>query len=191
MIMVEVRGPCQTSILLYERSLYAVPTQLYASVHRNEHHQVIVLLAFLQFIVPLLFCRLIFVRFTQITVRVSLFPLSFQRQHALLTYFNNLSAQVTMCCPSSSIPYLLSLASILLICGVAILAVGFATDNWVRYTVDRDALKRAISQDDEQLTNFLRHEEYFSRTRGLWYVCFSTTDPAELPTHPYEGSEYP
>ncbi|XP_014665694.1 PREDICTED: uncharacterized protein LOC106807758, partial [Priapulus caudatus] len=92
-----------------------------------------------------------------------------------------------MCCPSSSIPYLLSLASIFLICGVGVLTVGFATDNWVRHSVDREHLKTAIANSEEQLGNFHRHEEYFTRTRGLWNICFMTAEQADLPTQPYGG----
>jgi len=69
--------------------------------------------------------------------------------------------------------YTLSLATIAAVVSVALLAIAFSTDNWSRITIDRLKLEPLATRGDGLLqgeldTNIL----YFSRTKGLFRICF-------------------
>ena len=63
---------------------------------------------------------------------------------------------------------------------LALLAVAFATENWIISTVDRDAIRQASRGDPNENTIMAAMDSayiYFTRHRGLFRTCFPGEDP--------------
>jgi len=79
----------------------------------------------------------------------------------------------------------LSLATIAAVVSVALLAIAFSTDNWIRVDVKRGKIQDKIQKDPslvEQISadDLQSNPLYFTRTKGLFRVCFPTPDrPAQ------------
>jgi len=65
----------------------------------------------------------------------------------------------------------LSLATIAAVVSVALLAIAFSTDNWVRYDVNREKLKESLKQETKSKVIF------FTRTEGFFRQCFPDDRP--------------
>jgi len=65
----------------------------------------------------------------------------------------------------------LSLATIAAVVSVALLAIAFSTDNWVRYDVNRDKIKESLKQEAKSKVIF------FTRTEGFFRQCFPDDRP--------------
>lgn len=69
--------------------------------------------------------------------------------------------------------YTLSLATIAAVISVALLAIAFSTDNWSRITVERIKLEAQAQRGDQVSQSDLESNLlYFSRTKGLFRICF-------------------
>lgn len=74
----------------------------------------------------------------------------------------------------------LSLATICAVIAVALLGIGFGTDNWTYIDVDRTRLQlRLADENSASLTdpNFGSNQIYFTRTNGLFRTCFPRDKP--------------
>jgi len=69
----------------------------------------------------------------------------------------------------------LSIATICAVVGVALLAIAFSTDNWIQIDVKREKLKTRL---DSVPSDFNSNELYFTRTKGLFRVCFPQERPS-------------
>ncbi|KAK2703040.1 uncharacterized protein LOC136042158 isoform X2 [Artemia franciscana] len=98
-------------------------------------------------------------------------------------------------------PVTLSIATIAAVISVALLSIAFSTDNWVRISVDRNALqlnltqmRNRATQRGETLDPELEKLEAdnnilaFTRTKGLFRICFPEQRPkgADLYRSPVE-----
>lgn len=74
------------------------------------------------------------------------------------------------------------------ICGgiaAACVAIAFATDNWLEYSVDRNSIMKIITNVEnakspeyaDVVSDVNRTKIYFDRTVGLWRQCFPTLIP--------------
>ncbi|KAI6188839.1 hypothetical protein M3Y98_00397700 [Aphelenchoides besseyi] len=70
-------------------------------------------------------------------------------------------------------PYLLSCSAIFALVGLALVGIAGFTDNWSEFTVNRQALYTNVKK-----TADLNDQIYFSRSYGLYLVCF----PNEVPS---------
>jgi len=80
----------------------------------------------------------------------------------------------------------LSLATIAAVVSVALLAIAFSTDNWIRVDVKRDRLKDRIEKDgvdNISPTDLESNPLYFTRTKGLFRVCFPQSRPTKVPLY--------
>jgi len=81
----------------------------------------------------------------------------------------------------------LSLATIAAVVSVALLAIAFSTDNWVRVDVRRDRLKERLEKeggsDNINPGDLESNPLYFTRTKGLFRVCFPQMRPSKVPLY--------
>ncbi|XP_035707397.1 uncharacterized protein LOC110848425 isoform X1 [Folsomia candida] len=73
----------------------------------------------------------------------------------------------------------LSLATIAAVISVALLAISFSTDNWIRIDVRRNKIKERVQNDPSSIDNpddLQDNPLYFTRTKGLFRVCFPTPE---------------
>lgn len=71
--------------------------------------------------------------------------------------------------------YTLSFATIAAVISVALVAIAFSTDNWTRITVDR--FKLQVQRGDNTFSSELESNTlYFSRTKGLFRICFENKE---------------
>jgi len=78
----------------------------------------------------------------------------------------------------------LSLATICAVISVALLAIAFSTDNWLRIDVKRDKLKSRLDESSSITPTELETKElYFTRTKGLFRVCFPNERPSKTPLY--------
>jgi len=70
----------------------------------------------------------------------------------------------------------LSIATVAAVLSVALLAIAFSTDNWLRIDVKREKLRDRLlksDSDNSQLPDdFDTNPIYYTRTKGLWRLCF-------------------
>jgi len=67
----------------------------------------------------------------------------------------------------------LSIGTVAAVLSVALLAIAFSTDNWLRVDVKRERLRERLTRESDSLPeDFDTNPIYFSRTKGLWRVCF-------------------
>ncbi|CAO1419021.1 unnamed protein product [Diamesa serratosioi] len=74
----------------------------------------------------------------------------------------------------------LSLATVISICAVALLAISFSTDNWLSYEVKRkNIMAYAGKQTDPQqlVEQYSTKYYYYTRTRGLFRICYPKERP--------------
>ncbi|XP_018008431.1 uncharacterized protein LOC108666125 isoform X2 [Hyalella azteca] len=71
----------------------------------------------------------------------------------------------------------LSLATICAVVSVALLAIAFGTDNWQYIKVNRVEIEKQLVGSSITPDNFLNVGLYYTRTKGLFRVCY----PEELP----------
>jgi len=74
----------------------------------------------------------------------------------------------------------LSIATIISIVSVALLAIAFSTDNWISYEVKRDNIKDFANRhtDAPGLFDSLNTKYFFyTRTRGLFRICYPKDRP--------------
>ncbi|XP_055712633.1 transmembrane protein 235 [Phlebotomus papatasi] len=74
----------------------------------------------------------------------------------------------------------LSLATILSIIAVALLAIAFSTDNWLSYEVKRHNIQSYAAKysDSQSLLENMNSKYYFyTRTRGLFRICYPKERP--------------
>lgn len=74
----------------------------------------------------------------------------------------------------------LSLATIAAVVSVALLAIAFSTDNWIKIEVKRskiqEKLQSLVTDGDIPAEDFPSNPLYFTRTKGLFRVCFPTAE---------------
>ena len=71
-------------------------------------------------------------------------------------------------------------AQVFALIGLIVLAVGFATNNWLEHYVDRDGLQELILKNstlEYDLVSFNTSEIFFSRALGLFQKCFMDEVP--------------
>jgi len=69
----------------------------------------------------------------------------------------------------------LSLGTIAAVISVSLLAISFSTDNWIRYDIkNRSKLKDTLEQDGINLESKNAELIYYTRTKGLFRICFPT-----------------
>jgi hypothetical protein len=71
----------------------------------------------------------------------------------------------------------LSLATVVSVVAVALLGIAFGTDNWNYYAVRRDEVQRSVQTDQSMKDKFDSDPVFFTRTRGLFRVCFPHERP--------------
>lgn len=84
----------------------------------------------------------------------------------------------------------LSLATIATIIATALIAIAFSTDNWLYIDVNRANVKQAIDsasrkaqQDPAMLEQYNSKYYYFTRTKGLFRICFPKLRPLRMETY--------
>uniref|UniRef100_U5EXK2 Putative conserved plasma membrane protein n=1 Tax=Corethrella appendiculata TaxID=1370023 RepID=U5EXK2_9DIPT len=74
----------------------------------------------------------------------------------------------------------LSISTISAIIAVALLAISFSTDNWLNYEVKRSNIQAYVAKHSDTqflLENMNTKYYYFSRTRGLFRICYPKERP--------------
>lgn len=82
----------------------------------------------------------------------------------------------------------LSIATICAIIATALLAIAFSTDNWLHYDVRRNQIQAFAakhSDADSLLHNLNNKYYYYTRTRGLFRICYPKERPpaSSVPTY--------
>jgi hypothetical protein len=82
----------------------------------------------------------------------------------------------------------LSLATITSIIAVALLAIAFATDNWLFIEVKRANILKSLSQHSDEhsraLLDSVNSKYYFyTRTKGLFRICYPKERPPTVKTY--------
>jgi hypothetical protein len=82
----------------------------------------------------------------------------------------------------------LSLATITSIIAVALLAIAFTTDNWLHIEVKRSQIQNYLSkhsdaQSQQLLENVNSKYYYFTRTKGLFRICYPKERPPTVKTY--------
>ncbi|KAE9555645.1 hypothetical protein FO519_001116 [Halicephalobus sp. NKZ332] len=84
-----------------------------------------------------------------------------------------------------SSPVLLSLSAVFIFVGSCIIiASGFTTD-WTEYEVDRKAIVSNQDVAKKIGDSFLRNPIYFTRTHGLYHICFPNNVPTDIGSSTY------
>ncbi|VDK64471.1 unnamed protein product [Onchocerca ochengi] len=91
-----------------------------------------------------------------------------------------------------SSPLLLSLTSVFGLLGLALITLALATDSWTDYQVNRREIINAMNRNTELNArlkdNVVRNPLYFSRSYGLFLVCFTDAVPSDIGSFSKFGS---
>jgi len=85
--------------------------------------------------------------------------------------------------PSS--PVLLSLSAVFLFVGSCIIIAAGVTTDWTLYEVDRKAIVGNQDVAKKIGDSFLRNPIYFTRTYGLYHICFPNNVPTDIGSYTY------
>lgn len=81
-------------------------------------------------------------------------------------------------------PLLLSLASVFSLLGLTLVAIAGFSDNWTEFSVSRREIIAAMNRQSElsaQLKDQFAHNPlYFSRSYGLFHICFPDAVPSDI-----------
>jgi len=86
-----------------------------------------------------------------------------------------------------SSPMLLSASTVFALLGLALVTIAALSDNWIEYQVDRKAIQGAMSAPTiaQEVRQHLKEHSakdmlYFTRTFGLFHICFPEQVPSEI-----------
>uniref|UniRef100_A0AC34Q9B8 Uncharacterized protein n=1 Tax=Panagrolaimus sp. JU765 TaxID=591449 RepID=A0AC34Q9B8_9BILA len=82
-------------------------------------------------------------------------------------------------------PVLLSLSAVFLFVGSCLILASGITTDWTEYEVDRKAIANNPEVAKKIGDSFLRNPIYFTRTYGLWHVCFPNNVPTDIGSYTY------
>lgn len=77
----------------------------------------------------------------------------------------------------------LSIATITAIVAAALMAIAFSTDNWLYIEVKRSNIQDSARNGDTQYVQDFQKYFYFTRTKGLFRVCYPKERPPKVQTY--------